>query len=100
MTSASTTLSARSSASAATSAEAVAPLMEVRGLEVSFLTSTGRVRAVNGLDLDLHPGEIVGLVGESGSGKSVTSRAIMGLLPRRTSEIRGSIRVHGRELVG
>jgi oligopeptide/dipeptide ABC transporter ATP-binding protein len=76
------------------------PLLEVTGLHVSFRTLAGAVHAVNGLDLRLTAGEIVGLVGESGSGKSVTSRAIMGLLPRRTSEITGSVRLAGRELVG
>ena len=70
------------------------------GLTVAFRTMAGAVHAVNGLDLDLRAGEIVGLVGESGSGKSVTSRAIMGLLPRRTSEVSGSVRLAGRELVG
>jgi peptide/nickel transport system ATP-binding protein len=75
-------------------------LLEVRGLTVAFRTLAGSVHAVNGLDLDLRAGEIVGLVGESGSGKSVTSRAIMGLLPRRTSEVSGSVRLAGRELVG
>jgi oligopeptide/dipeptide ABC transporter ATP-binding protein len=77
-----------------------APLLEIRGLDVEFRTSAGPVRAVNGLDLDVRAGEMVGLVGESGSGKSVTSRAVMGLLPRRTSTIRGSIRFGGDELVG
>ncbi len=76
------------------------PLLEVRGLDVEFRTSMGPVRAVNGVDLDVRAGEIVGLVGESGSGKSVTSRAVMGLLPRRTSTISGSIRLAGDELVG
>ncbi len=75
-------------------------LLEIRGLEVEFRTSAGPVRAVDGVDLDVRAGEIVGLVGESGSGKSVTSRAVMGLLPRRTSTIRGSIRLRGDELVG
>ncbi|MEO8437343.1 MAG: ABC transporter ATP-binding protein [Chloroflexota bacterium] len=82
------------------SLEAGQPLLEVRGLDVEFRTVAGPVHAVNGLDLDIHAGEIVGLLGESGSGKSVTSRAIMGLLPRRTSTIRGSIRLGGDELVG
>ncbi len=77
-----------------------APLLEIRRLDVEFRTSGGRVRAVNGLDLDVRAGEMVGLVGESGSGKSVTSRAVMGLLPLRTSTIRGSIRLGGDELVG
>ena len=81
-------------------ARGAATLLEIRGLDVAFRTSAGPVRAVNGVDLDVGTGEIVGLVGESGSGKSVTSRAVMGLLPRRTSTIRGSIRLDGNELVG
>src|SRR5580765_4945226 len=76
------------------------PLLEIRGLDVQFRTVAGPVHAVNGVDLDVRAGEIVGLVGESGSGKSVTSRAVMGLLPRRTTSIRGSIRLTGDELVG
>jgi oligopeptide/dipeptide ABC transporter ATP-binding protein len=76
------------------------PLLEIRGLDVEFRTIAGPIHAVNGVDLDVRAGEIVGLVGESGSGKSVTSRAVMGLLPRRTSTIRGSIRLGGDELVG
>ena len=75
-------------------------LLAVRDLEVEFRTSGGPVRAVNGISFDLAAGEMVGLVGESGSGKSVTSRAVMGLLPPRTSTIRGSIRLGGDELVG
>jgi len=81
-------------------AEAGEPLLEIRGLDVEFRTVAGPVHAVNGIDLDVQAGEIVGLVGESGSGKSVTSRAVMGLLPPRTSSIRGSIRLGGDELVG
>ena len=80
--------------------EAGAALLEIRGLEVEFRTIAGPVHAVNGVDLDVRAGEIVGLVGESGSGKSVLSRAVMGLLPRRTTSIRGSIRMTGDELVG
>ena len=76
------------------------PLLEIRGLDVEFRTVAGPVHAVNGVDLDVRAGEIVGLVGESGSGKSVTSRAVMGLLPRRTTSIRGSIRLTGDQLVG
>ena len=75
-------------------------LLEVSGLSVRFSTVAGAVNAVNGLDLTIQAGEIVGLVGESGSGKSVSSRAIMGLLPPRTSTIEGSIRLDGDELVG
>jgi peptide/nickel transport system ATP-binding protein len=75
-------------------------LLAVRALEVEFRTSAGPVRAVNGISFDLAAGAMVGLVGESGSGKSVTSRAVMGLLPPRTSIVRGSIRLGGDELVG
>ncbi|MBA3876568.1 MAG: peptide ABC transporter ATP-binding protein [Anaerolinea sp.] len=76
------------------------PLLAVRNLEVAFRTSSGTVRAVNGISFDVAAGEMVGLVGESGSGKSVTSRAIMGLLPPRTSAVGGSIMLAGDELVG
>ena len=81
-------------------AAAGSPLLAIRSLDVEFRTVAGPVHAVNGLDLDVRAGEIVGLVGESGSGKSVTSRAVMGLLPRRTSIIRGSISLGGAQLVG
>jgi peptide/nickel transport system ATP-binding protein len=75
-------------------------LLSVRDLEVEFRTSAGPVRAVNGISFDIAAGETVGLVGESGSGKSVTSRAVMGLLPPKTSTVRGSILLAGDELVG
>jgi oligopeptide/dipeptide ABC transporter ATP-binding protein len=74
-------------------------LLVVRGLDVSFRTARGLVRAVQGLDLDVRAGERVAIVGESGSGKSVTSRAILGLHPPNC-EITGSVRLGGRELVG
>jgi peptide/nickel transport system ATP-binding protein len=57
------------------------------------------VHAVRGVDFDLMPGKTLGIVGESGSGKSVTSLAIMGLLPP-TAEIAGSVRLMGKELLG
>jgi oligopeptide/dipeptide ABC transporter, ATP-binding protein, C-terminal domain len=75
------------------------PLLEVTDLEVSFPSEAGRVRAVRGISYRVEPGEVLGIVGESGSGKSVSSLAVMGLLPP-TARISGSIRLSGQELLG
>ncbi|MGV6873105.1 ABC transporter ATP-binding protein [Pseudochelatococcus sp. B33] len=56
-------------------------LLEIRNLTVSFDTSTGPFRAVDGIDLHVDHGEVLAIVGESGSGKSVGMLAVMGLLP-------------------
>ncbi|MEI4270626.1 oligopeptide/dipeptide ABC transporter ATP-binding protein [Klenkia sp. LSe6-5] len=80
------------------------PILSVRGLEKHFpikgggliKRTVGAVRAVDGLDLDLYPGEVLGLVGESGCGKSTTGRAILNLQPATG----GSVVFQGRELVG
>ncbi len=79
--------------------EAAQPLLEVTDLSVSFPTDDGLVQAVRGVSYRLAPGEVLGIVGESGSGKSVTSLAIMGLLPP-TARVTGSVRLGGDELVG
>ncbi|AXT86419.1 hypothetical protein C6I20_15380 [Aeromicrobium sp. A1-2] len=68
-------------------------------LEVTFQTDGGQVHAVNGVSFDVAPGEVVAVVGESGSGKSVSSRAILGLLPP-SAEVAGSVRLGQRELLG
>ncbi len=74
-------------------------VLEVVNLAVDFPGEGGVVHAVRGVSYALHPGETLGIVGESGSGKSVTSLAIMGLLPR-TARISGSVLLRGRELLG
>ncbi|MFI6321864.1 dipeptide ABC transporter ATP-binding protein [Nonomuraea sp. NPDC050556] len=71
------------------------PVLEVTDLNVSF----GPVRAVRGVSYAVRPGEVLGIVGESGSGKSVTSAAVMGLLPQN-AEVTGSVKLHGKELIG
>src|SRR4051794_16662704 len=76
-----------------------APLLEVSDLRVSFPTQDGLVHAVRGVDYTLRSGEVLGIVGESGSGKSVTSLAVMGLLPA-SAQVTGSVRYRGQELLG
>ena len=76
-----------------------APLLSLTDLRVSFHTPNGVVQAVRGVDLEVQPGEMVGVVGESGSGKSVTFLGMLGLLPG-TAKISGSATVNGTEMVG
>ncbi|MEY2467994.1 MAG: glutathione transport system ATP-binding protein [Actinomycetota bacterium] len=75
------------------------PVLEVTDLVVTFPTDDGDVHAVGGLTFAVRENETLGIVGESGSGKSVTSMAILGLLPR-TAKVTGSVKLHGRELIG
>ena len=76
-----------------------ATLLELRQLSVSFTTDDGTVRAVDGIDLSLRAAARSGLVGESGCGKSVTSLAIMGLLPTGKAAVNGEVRFEGRDLL-
>ena len=84
---------------------ATSPLMEVRDLSVYFELrggtlarlfgrDTGMIKAVDGINLELRPGEVVGLVGESGSGKSTLGRALLGLVPAT----KGSIHLRDQNL--
>jgi len=74
-------------------------LLDVNDLRVRFNGGGRVVRAVNGVSFSVAPGETLAVIGESGSGKTVTSRAVMGLLPP-TAQVSGSVRFEGRELVG
>ena len=74
-------------------------LLDVEDLHVSFATSRGPLRAVQGVSLTLDQGKTLGIVGESGSGKTVLSRAIMGLLPRASTTQTGSVRYDGTEIL-
>jgi peptide/nickel transport system ATP-binding protein len=69
------------------------PLVEVRDLQVNFVSREANVAAVNGVSFELMPSEVLCIIGESGSGKSVTMRSILRLHPPRRTVIRGHIRV-------
>ncbi|MBR0968423.1 ABC transporter ATP-binding protein [Bradyrhizobium diazoefficiens] len=76
------------------------PLIDIKDLRIRFHGDDGRVtHAVDGVDLSVANGATLGLVGESGCGKSVTSLAIMGLLPKQSTEISGAIRFDGFDLL-
>ena len=74
-------------------------LLEVRDLSVTFPQPSGSVTAVRGVNYHVDKGEFLGIVGESGSGKSVSSLAIMGLLPS-SAQITGDILFEGKSLLG
>ncbi len=67
-------------------------ILKIRDLDISFKTDNGEVKAVRGVDLDLHEGETIAIVGESGSGKSVTTKAVMGILASNGVINKGSIK--------
>ncbi len=76
------------------------PLLKVRNLSTYFFTDNGIVKAVDGVSLDIHRGEIVGLVGESGCGKTVTALSIMRLIPSPPGRIvSGEIWFEGVDLL-
>ncbi|WP_010533812.1 ABC transporter ATP-binding protein [Brachybacterium squillarum] len=75
------------------------PLLQVKDLTVTFPSTSGDVRAVRGVDYRVDEGEFLGIVGESGSGKSVSSLAVMGLLPT-SARIEGDLRFRGQSLLG
>ena len=73
-------------------------VLEIRGLNSYFFTEKGVAPAVDGLDLDIPKGKIIGLVGESGCGKSMTAKSIMGLLKYPGRVAGGSIRFEDQDL--
>ncbi len=73
--------------------------LSTEGLVVNLASAAGDIPALNGINITIRRGETVCLVGESGSGKSVTSLAIMGLLPEALKVSRGNIRLKGQNLL-
>jgi oligopeptide/dipeptide ABC transporter ATP-binding protein len=80
-------------------AEQQKPLLEVKNLKTYFFTEDGIVKAVDGVDFVVYPGEVLGLVGESGCGKSVTSFSIMRLIGQPGKIVDGEIDFDGKNLV-
>ncbi|WP_299121081.1 ABC transporter ATP-binding protein [uncultured Winogradskyella sp.] len=75
-------------------------LLEVESLNISFFKDTTETQIINNISFEIQPNEIVAVVGESGSGKSISSLALMGLLPKGISKItNGTITFNGRNLV-
>jgi len=72
--------------------------LAIQALATTFATPAGVVRAVDGIDLELRPGEVLGLVGESGSGKSVTLRSLVRLV-RAPGQVEGRVLWQGRDLL-
>lgn len=79
--------------------EGGAPTLRVRDLSIEFVRRAGPLRVVDGVSLDVWPGEIVGIIGESGSGKTLTSLSVLRMLPRGARVVSGSLDLGGRSLL-
>lgn len=80
------------------SKNAAQPLLHVRDLTVSYSTVGGDVSAVQGVSLEVHPGQMTAIVGESGSGKTTSAMAAIGLLPSNATIDAGTITFDGRDI--
>lgn len=76
------------------------PLLELQNLSVSFATSSGGFKAVDGVSLEINAGDVAAIVGESGSGKSVAMLAVMGLLPKTATVTATQMSFNGHDLLG
>ena len=74
-------------------------ILDVENLEIAFTTPKGRIFALRGVSFSLFSAEVLAIVGESGSGKSVSSKAIMGLLPQNAVLLGGRISYEGEDLL-
>ena len=76
------------------------PLLSVRSLRVEATSSVGTIVAVDRFDLDVRPGDVIGLIGESGSGKTTAVRSLVGLTERNVRITGGTIRFRGERVLG
>src|SRR5262249_60283101 len=74
-------------------------LLDVRDLRTSFFVRSGELRVLDGVTLEIEPGEVLGLVGETGSGKSVTAYSIIRLLKTPGRVVSGEVRWDGQDLL-
>jgi peptide/nickel transport system ATP-binding protein len=78
----------------------MAELLAVRDLTLGFHTDAGVARVLDGVNLTIEPGQVMGLVGESGCGKTTLARAVLGVLPRNSAAVEGGeIRFKGQDLL-
>ncbi|MFP3295483.1 MAG: ABC transporter ATP-binding protein [Caldisphaera sp.] len=75
----------------------IAPIVKVEDFHLHYYTRRGVYKALNGVNLEIRKGEVLGIAGESGCGKSTLGRAIMGLIPRNAAVVDGRILINGKD---